>query len=461
MAKKEKLKSKEIAALGYKDAVLRSMAMLAVGKHYKYTPKEEKMALLANLWKDAEAYRQDAVLGPLALKVLDYQAEVPQYDFVDKDFPIFGVEQIAQNALDQMKNAMRLPITKAGALMPDAHHGYGLPIGGVLATENAIIPYAVGVDIGCRMCMSVFEAPSDFLEKERAQLLKSLNLHSRFGRATFEDNKRGDDFFDRPEFGQLSILRRLKDKAYAQIGSSGGGNHFVEWGYLDLETERFGLPKGRYLTLLTHSGSRGFGAFLANHYSRLAQKKRQLPKEYAHLSWFNMEEAEGQEYWMAMNMAGDYASACHHHIHRRMAEGLGLQPYVRVENHHNFAWKEVHKGKELIVHRKGATPAAAGELGVIPGSMTAPAFLVEGKGLAAALGSASHGAGRKMSRRRATETFSKAEMKAILKNAGVELIGGGLDESPDAYKDIESVIAAQTDLLNVLGRFYPKLVRME
>ena len=162
-----------------------------------------------------------------------------------------------------------------------------------------------------------------------------------------------------------------------------------------------------------------------------------------------------------MNLAGDYASACHHQIHERMAKALGEQPLAMVENHHNFAWKEQDvEGEEIIVHRKGATPAGKGVLGIIPGSMTAPGFIVRGKGEQASINSASHGAGRVMSRTRAKQSLSRDEVRKHLKKAGVTVIGSGLDEAPQAYKDIHQVMKQQVDLVDVLGMFTPKVVRM-
>ena len=169
----------------------------------------------------------------------------------------------------------------------------------------------------------------------------------------------------------------------------------------------------------------------------------------------------GQEYWAAMNLAGDYASACHEVIHQKIADALGEKPLKVVENHHNFAWKEVINGRELIVHRKGATPASEGELGIIPGSMTAPGFIVKGKGLLTALQSASHGAGRQMSRSQAMKSTSQAALKAMLKKHDVMLLGGGLDEAPQAYKDINEVMKSQQNLVEILGSFAPKIVRMD
>jgi tRNA-splicing ligase RtcB len=190
-------------------------------------------------------------------------------------------------------------------------------------------------------------------------------------------------------------------------------------------------------------------------------KQTPLPGEAKHLAWLDLNTHDGQEYWLAMNLAGDYASACHHDIHRRLAKALGKRPLAVVENHHNFAWKEQVNGEELVVHRKGATPAQKGVLGIIPGSMTAPGFIVRGKGFEASLNSASHGAGRQLSRRKAKEQITNSEIKKVLQDYGVTLIGGGRDEAPMAYKDINKVMGNQTELVEVVGTFTPKIVRMD
>ncbi len=162
-----------------------------------------------------------------------------------------------------------------------------------------------------------------------------------------------------------------------------------------------------------------------------------------------------------MNLAGDYAAACHHVIHDKISRALGREPLARVENHHNFAWKETHNGTEVIVHRKGATPAGNGVLGIIPGSMTAPGFIVRGRGDASSLHSAAHGAGRRMSRSAALKSITKDHMKDTLEKFNVKLLGAGLDEAPQAYKDIEQVMQAQRALVDVVGTFHPKIVRMD
>ncbi len=237
----------------------------------------------------------------------------------------------------------------------------------------------------------------------------------------------------------------------------------MEFGEVEITEadEILGVPAGKYLGLLSHSGSRALGAMIAGHYTKVAKEKRRLPGEASNLAWLSLDEEAGMEYWLSMNLAGDYASACHHIIHDKIANQLGRRPIRMVENHHNFAWKEMLDGKEVIVHRKGATPAGKNVLGIIPGSMTAPGFIVKGKGEAASLNSASHGAGRKLSRTAALASITEHAMKDELKKHGVKLIGGGLDEAPFAYKDINVVMKSQQALVDVVGKFIPKIVKMD
>jgi tRNA-splicing ligase RtcB len=362
-----------------------------------------------------------------------------------------------------MYTAAKLPIAVAGALMPDAHAGYGLPIGGVLATENAVIPYGVGVDIGCRMCLSIFDIDPKEITQRENYFTRELIEATLFGAGAQFQQASDHEVMERKEFDELAILKGLQGRAWKQLGSSGSGNHFAEFGEVEIMTddELPGIKSGLYLGLLSHSGSRALGANIANHYTKIAKQKRRLPGESSNLAWLNLDEEEGIEYWLAMNLAGDYASANHHIIHQKIAKQLGRQPLCMVENHHNFAWKEVVNGKELIVHRKGATPAGKNVLGIIPGSMTAAGFIVKGKGEEASISSASHGAGRKMSRSAAIKSITEKELKEELQKRAVKLIGGGLDEAPFAYKDIEEVMKSQKHLVDVIGKFNPKIVRMD
>ncbi|HVF70152.1 MAG TPA: RtcB family protein [Chthoniobacterales bacterium] len=367
-------------------------------------------------------------------------------------------------AVKQMANACALPVSVAGALMPDAHVGYGLPIGGVLATDNAVIPYAVGVDIACRMKLTVFDRKANTIAGAKDRLANIIERETRFGVGCSFKPRRDHDVMDE-DWTVSPVTQRMRDKAWAQLGTSGSGNHFVEFGAFTVAEGVLGLPAGEYLALLTHSGSRGTGAQVCQQYSRIAMSRHpELPKELKHLAWLSLEEEAGQEYWAAMNLMGHYAAANHALIHKYIARSLGAEVVVDIENHHNFAWKEKHvidgAEREVVVHRKGATPAGPGVLGVIPGSMASPGFVVRGKGQTESLASASHGAGRVMSRTKALQSFTWSAVKKLLAERDVTLLSAGLDEVPGVYKDIEAVMAAQTDLIDVLARFDPKLVKM-
>jgi tRNA-splicing ligase RtcB len=463
---KLKLRGKDLRAIGYPEGPVISIAMNIMEKQFKFEKEDKVMNLLKEILASPVEYADDAVLGLIARQLLPKQkpegAEIAlnQSGIV---FNIFGSEKVDQAAINQMNQAARLPVAVAGALMPDAHAGYGLPIGGVLATENAVIPYGVGVDIGCRMCLSVFDIDPKELTQKEQYFTRELKAATLFGAGRQFDETTDHAVLDREEFGQLDLLKGLQGRAARQLGSSGSGNHFVEFGIVEIDEPDavLNLANGRYLGLLSHSGSRGLGATIANHYTRIAKQKRRLPGEAGNLAWLTLDEAEGIEYWLAMNLAGDYASACHQVIHDKIAAALGRQPITRVENHHNFAWKEIFEGRELIVHRKGATPAGKDVLGIIPGSMTAPGYIVKGRGEPAAVSSAAHGAGRKMSRTAAMHSISHELMQATLEEYGVTLLGGGLDEAPQAYKNIEEVMYSQRQLIDVLGRFMPKIVRMD
>src|SRR5438105_6000950 len=374
-------------------------------------------------------------------------------------------EGLEHEAVMQMERACLLPISVAGALMPDAHVGYGLPIGGVLATENAVIPYAVGVDIACRMKMTVLDIPVRDLERKQDQLTHAIEAETRFGVGANFKHRREHKVMD-ADWSVSGVTKQNKDRAWSQLGTSGSGNHFVEFGLFTAHSKINDLEAGTYVALLSHSGSRGTGAAVCDHYSKLAfgRCRGSLPSELLRLAWLPLDSQEGQEYWNAMELMGRYAAANHACIHRYIAENLGTQVLLDLENHHNFAWKEKHVidgvEREVIVHRKGATPAGQGILGIIPGSMASPGFVVSGKGNPESLDSASHGAGRAMSRKAANEKFNWKDVNRFLKQQGVTLISAGLDEVPMAYKNIREVMAAQNDLVTILGQFDPKLVKM-
>jgi len=418
--------------------------------------EEEVKAVIAN----PGAFAGDALRGEFAKALLQAPA-APRAEPVK--YRQWG-QGLEAEAVMQMERACLLPVAVAGALMADAHVGYGLPIGGVLGTENAVIPYAVGVDIACRMKMTVLDLPVRDLEQRRERLTRAIEAETRFGVGAMFKARRAHEVLD-ADWSVSPVTKQNQDRAWGQLGTSGSGNHFVEFGLFTAPGRIRELEPGTYVALLSHSGSRGTGAAVCDYYSKVAMGQLPgLPSELKRLAWLALDSEAGQEYWAAMELMGRYAAANHALIHQHVAANLGAQVLLDLENHHNFAWKERHVvggvEREVIVHRKGATPAGEGVLGIIPGSMAAPAFVVRGKGNAESLNSAAHGAGRVMSRSQALKKFNWQEVNRLLRERGVTLISAGLDEAPMVYKNIGEVMAAQSDLVTILGQFDPKLVKM-
>jgi tRNA-splicing ligase RtcB len=463
------MRNKELIKMGFGTRLLVEAARHAVKLAFRGGLKKADIEHhLKELQETPSRFTENEFFAELANKVLEQREAA--LSFVGRQdlapYKQWGTD-IDDRAIEQMKNACSLPVAAVGALMPDAHVGYGLPIGGVLATRDAVIPYAVGVDIACRVKITVLDLPPKALDGQRDRLRKVLERETRFGIGSSFKDRRSHDVLD-ADWSVSPITQRVKDKAWAQLGTSGSGNHFVEYGLLELGEEGakpadwpFTLEPGVYLAVLSHSGSRGPGAMVASHYSRLAMDLHpELPKELMHLAWLDMGSEPGQEYWQAMQLMGRFAEANHACIHHHLAKALGADVLLDVENHHNFAWLEEHQGETLVVHRKGATPAGKGALGIIPGSMASPAFLVRGLGNPTSLLSAAHGAGRVMSRTQAKKTLTWSAARKLLDKQGVELLSSGIDEVPMVYRDIEQVMAAQRDLVEPLGRFHPKIVKM-
>jgi tRNA-splicing ligase RtcB len=408
-----------------------------------------------------QAHKSDEHFGSLAAALVEYAKEPLPAEPIR--YRTWGSD-IDAAAHQQMQVACEMPMATGAALMPDAHVGYGLPIGGVLALKNAVCPYAVGVDIACRMKLSVLDMPVWTLaDAAKFPLYRdALEKGTRFGVGAEYKRPQQHDVMDE-DWTVSRITRENKDKAWRQLGTSGSGNHFVEFGLLTLEDNAMdvGLKAGEYVAMLSHSGSRGTGASVCSTYSAIARAR--MPKRFEHLgrlAWLDMNTQEGREYWAAMNLMGDYAAANHAVIHRNVAKLLGAEVVAGVENHHNFAWLERHGGEDVYVHRKGATPAGKGVLGVIPGSMGDPGFVVRGLGNRESLSSASHGAGRCMSRKAAKDKYNFRAVQKDLEARGIKVLSAGADEVPGVYKKIEAVMAQQQDLVEIVARFDPKIVKM-
>lgn len=456
------MKARELNNLGIPKGPTLKLALRLVGEVARSgVDKASLREEMKQLTQSPEDFIEHEVYAPLAQAIVKVQADRARFEAREEPAPYrqWGTD-LEEQAIQQMRNACDLPVAVRGALMPDAHLGYGLPIGGVLATRNAVIPYAVGVDIACRMKMTVLDIPVEQLDKRQERFRSAIDRETRFGIGAKFKRRRDHDVLSE-DWSVSSVTAEVKDRAWSQLGTSGSGNHFVEFGILEVKDDELGLPAGNHLAFLSHSGSRGAGAAVAGHYSSLAMELRpELPNELRHLAWLDLDSEPGQEYWHAMELMGKYAAANHACIHQHVAQALGAEVLLDLENHHNFAWKEEHDGEEVIVHRKGATPAGEGVLGIIPGSMASPTYIARGKGSVESLHSASHGAGRVMSRKKAKAKYKWSDVNQYLADRDVTLMSAGLDEVPMVYKDIDKVMDAQSDLVDRVARFTPRLVKM-
>ncbi|WP_026814372.1 RtcB family protein [Arenibacter certesii] len=364
--------------------------------------------------------------------------------------------EMEEGALAQARNLANLPFAyKHIAIMPDTHQGYGMPIGAILATKGAIIPNAVGVDIGCGMC----SLRTNLTNLETTDLKKIMTLIRKSVPVGYKRHSSPQDNSWMPEIkGKLPIVEQEYENALYQIGTLGGGNHFLE------------IQKGSdgYIWIMIHSGSRNIGFTVANHYNKLAQAKNKasdnkVPMDLAYLS---EDDKDYELYWNEMNYCIDFALANRKLMMERTELAFkDILPEVEftdfINKPHNFASIETHFGEKVIVHRKGATRAREGEWGMIPGSQGTKSFLVKGKGNVHSFESCSHGAGRVMSRAQARKKLDlKKESKALEKQGILHAIRhrNDLDEAPSSYKNIEEVMANQQDLVDIQIELQPLAV---
>jgi tRNA-splicing ligase RtcB len=366
------------------------------------------------------------------------------------------LDDIEEGALKQAVNLARLDFAyRHIAVMPDAHSGYGMPIGGVLAARDHIIPNAVGVDIGCGMCA----ARTALTSATREELKAVMGAMRRAIPVGFDHHREMQSWsgFDRAPDVRI-IQQELKSARY-QLGTLGGGNHFLE-----IQSGSDG-----FLWIMVHSGSRNFGLKIAREYHERAaalcrRKNIRLPDR--DLAFLAMESREAREYMDAMSFALDFARE----NRLRMIEAIktifrdnfpGVEFGGTINIHHNYAAVERHFGVECIVHRKGATSAFGGQTGIIPGSQGSRSYIVRGKGNPESFMSCSHGAGRRMGRKQAQRELDLQDEKRKLEEQGIlhALRGAGdLDEASEAYKDIETVMKNQRDLVEILVELKPLAV---
>ena len=365
-------------------------------------------------------------------------------------------DQVEEGALKQARNIANLPFAfHHVAIMPDTHQGYGMPIGAILATTGAIIPNAVGVDIGCGMC----SLRTNLTDIKKSELKEIMSIIRKTVPVGFNHHKERQDESLMPErSADLPIVEQEYQSALYQIGTLGGGNHFIE------------IQKGSdgYIWIMIHSGSRNIGFTVANHYNNIAKEKNRklgekVPKDLAYLS----EDSEYYTlYWNEMNYCIDFALANRKLMMERVKLAfeeiqLGVKFDDFINKPHNFATKEEHFGEQVIVHRKGATRARKGEWGMIPGSQGTRSYLVKGKGNPDAFESCSHGAGRLMSRAQARKTLDiKTETKMLTEQGILHAIRhrNDLDEAPSSYKNIDDVMANQKSLVDVQITLQPLAV---
>ncbi len=371
------------------------------------------------------------------------------------------LNDIEAGALDQARNLARLPFAYSHiALMPDCHQGFGMPIGGVLATKEVIIPNAVGVDIGCGMCA----VQTSLHEIDRSTLKSIMSDIRQLVPLGFKHHSHRQDERRMPQqkFSEaMPVVEREYDSATFQIGTLGGGNHFIE------------VQKGSdgLIWIMVHSGSRNIGKQVADYYNRMAIKlneqwKSPVPKS-AQLAWLPIDSMKGQQYLAEMNYCIDFALA----NRRLMMDNIlaVFEAYFKKEFRaapminiaHNYASAEKHFGQEVMVHRKGATKASKDTVGIIPGSQGAKSYIVKGKGNPESFESCSHGAGRQMGRKEAIRSLDlKKEIEKLDQQGVIHALrrAGDLEEASGAYKDIAVVMKNQDDLVDILVELKPLAV---
>lgn len=463
---KSTLRSKDLRNINYTQDAWISLALSLSGRFMKHASLDEKITFLKHVLQSPHDYLEVPHWSKLAEKILAENNDSPEIKVLSLrkeplPFNVMGQNLVDEQTITQMQQVMQLPLDLKGALLPDAHVGYGFPIGSVLALKDRVVPYGVGVDIGCSMSLSIFDAGPEFFHKHDFGLKQSLIDHTHFGQGGWKNQKYDHPILEDPRFEDNILLKKRKGKAALQLGTSGSGNHFVEWGIIELTEQYRGIAPGKYLALLTHSGSRGLGADIANHFVDIAMQECRLPQKLERLAWLGTNTEAGMDYWMGMELAIDFAKACHESLHLKLKNLFGFSTLLHFTEAHNHAQKEQIEGGEWVVHRKGANQVRLAEPLIIPGSMKDRAYLVEGVPSETFLNSLAHGSGRRLSRQKATLSTTRSEMLKQLKKEQITLIDGSLDENPFAYKSIEQVMKAQSAFCSIKGIFYPKIIRMD
>ncbi len=366
----------------------------------------------------------------------------------DAPLAIFG--QHDEGTIAQMRNCMRVGAVVGGVLCADGHLGYAQPVGGVIAYEGQVSVSGVGFDIGCGNMAVRLDTPFAALRDRVPEILADIRRVISFGVGRANAERVEHALLDDAEAWAASGMEEYRQKAAAQLGTVGSGNHYV-----DLFEDEAG-----FVWIGVHFGSRGLGHTSATRYLKAAGGK-----EGMHVAPTVLDEASelGTRYLAAMELAGRYAYAGREWVVERVRAIIGGAVTDSIHNHHNYAWKEQHGGRDVWVVRKGATPAFPGQRGFVGGSMGDDAVILEGiesEASRAALHSTVHGAGRVTSRKEAHRRFTRAQMEDWLRDRGVLLSGGDLDESPMAYRRLPDVIAQHEGTVRVLHRLRPFAVAM-
>ncbi|OYP42533.1 RtcB family protein [Prevotella sp. P5-50] len=372
-------------------------------------------------------------------------------------------DYVEKSAMRQIENLTTLPfLFHHLAIMPDVHTGMGMPIGGVLACKDAVIPNAVGVDIGCGMCAvktnwKVADIPTDVLRK---QIMRGIRKRIPLG---MDHHKEAQDEKYLPtghDIDKMEIVKRRQEYITKEVGTLGGGNHFIE-----LQKDETGT-----LWIMIHSGSRNLGKFVGDYYNEKAKKLNErwysVVSPDIRLSFLPLRTDEFNAYWQEMKYCVDFALCNRKLMMKRIEEvikdaipEIGFEPMINIA--HNYAAWERHYGQDVIVHRKGATLAREGVIGIIPGSQGTASYIVEGLGNPESFCSCSHGAGRTLSRTAAIRDLNLKEEVERLDALGIIHAirnQNDMQEASGAYKDIETVIANEADLVKVKTRLLPVAV---
>ncbi|MCP3685133.1 MAG: RtcB family protein [bacterium] len=405
----------------------------------------------------------------IAVPLFGMPPDVLEMRRIPQPFKMLGEEgkDFQHGAIAQMETCSRMPVYSDGMLMPDGQPGWGIPIGGVVVLDEAVSPRFVGADIACRMRLTILKhlKPGEIIGSLQKAVLDMILNVSHFGSSdpVFGDGYiRDHEVMEDLVWKEIKALGRLRAKAAKQLGTSGSSNHFVEVvvGVVVAENSNLPLRVGdEFVALMTHSGSRGTGKQIGDHYSDVAVREsknyaKKIPPFY---EWLYTDSEAGQEYLAAMNLMGRYAAANHELIHQFFLRISGFEELVHFENHHNFAW-ELPDGR--VLHRKGATPAEKGRMGIIPGSSGTAAYLVEGFGNEEYLNSSSHGAGRVSAPSKVIENYDAKRVEAHYAKHNILRHGVAKCETLFAYKDIERVMSLQSELVKPIARMFPRVVVM-